>query len=65
MRKSPGRQATRNAQDLKSYLDWHDVNVGWVQAVVVWAGEGELIVRNPDSKVMVLPLCVTVKSSSF
>jgi hypothetical protein len=46
--RDPGRQARRNAANLKSYLEMHGVRVGWVQAGVIWAGEAEkLILQDP------------------
>jgi hypothetical protein len=39
----PGRQATRNAANLHQYLRDEGVEVGWVQAVVIWAGDAELL----------------------
>ncbi|MDD5371633.1 MAG: nuclease-related domain-containing protein [Anaerolineaceae bacterium] len=42
--KDPGLQARRNAVRVKEYLNANGVNVGWVQAVVIWAGEDSQIV---------------------
>jgi len=48
----PGRQASRNAARLKEYLEGQDVNVRWVQPVVIWAGEqGVLTVEDPATPV--------------
>ncbi len=50
--KSPDKQARRNAMNVKDYLDLHGVNVGWVEAVVIWAGEDEkLSITDPATKV--------------
>ena len=46
--RDPGRQATRNAVNLKNYLELHGVKVGWVQAAVIWAGDPKrLTVQDP------------------
>lgn len=54
----PGKQARRNAVNLKNYLDQHGVAVTWVEAVVVWAGDeddgdapGSLSVIDPATPV--------------
>jgi Holliday junction resolvase-like predicted endonuclease len=48
----PGHQARRNAARLKEYLDAQNVDVRWVQPVVVWAGEqGILTVEDPATSV--------------
>ncbi|MBX0330187.1 NERD domain-containing protein [Oscillochloris sp. ZM17-4] len=54
----PGKQARRNAVNLKTYLDQQGVAVKWVEAVVVWAGDeddgdetGSLSVKDPDTRV--------------
>jgi Holliday junction resolvase-like predicted endonuclease len=48
----PGRQASRNAARLKEYLEGQDVNVRWVQPVVIWAGEqGVLTIEDPATPV--------------
>lgn len=50
--KHPGRQARRNAQRLKTYLDKEGINVKWVEAVVLWAGEeSNLTVEKPETPV--------------
>ena len=41
--KHPGKQARRTAQTVQTYLQNHDVRVKWVQPVVVWAGEDDLL----------------------
>ena len=41
--KNPGKQARRTAQTVQTYLQNHDVRVRWVQPVVVWAGEDDLL----------------------
>ncbi len=52
MQKHPGRQARRNAVALKDYLAQKGFHPGWVQAVVVWAGEEELLeVHDPQTPV--------------
>lgn len=38
---NPARQAQRNAANLKTYLNNHGINPGWVHAVVIWAGESD------------------------
>jgi hypothetical protein len=41
-------QARRNAASLRAYLEAHGVNPGWVQPVVIWAGENDkLSVADP------------------
>jgi len=50
--KHPAKQARRNAMRLKNYLDLEGINVGWVEAVVLWAGdENKLIVEKPETPV--------------
>lgn len=50
--KHPAKQARRNAVRLKNYLDAEGVNVGWVESVVLWAGdELNLIVEKPETPV--------------
>ncbi|GAP17536.1 nuclease-related domain-containing protein [Levilinea saccharolytica] len=41
--KHPGKQARRTAQTVQTYLQNHNVLVRWVQPVVVWAGEDDLL----------------------
>jgi len=53
MTKHPGKQARLNASRLNKYLQGHNVDVGWVQPVVVWA-EGNLIVDDPAVPVWTL-----------
>lgn len=43
MSKDPGKQATRNAARIREYLQTHGVNPGWVQPVVIWAGNPALL----------------------
>jgi hypothetical protein len=53
--KHPGEQARRNAVRLKEYLKDRGADVGWVQAVVVWADkEGTLTVDDPAVPVWTL-----------
>ncbi len=50
--KHPSKQARRNAVRLKNYLDAEGINVGWVESVVLWAGdEQNLIVEKPETPV--------------
>jgi len=50
--KHPGKQARRNAARLKLFLDGQGINVGWVEPVVLWAGESKnLTVENPETLV--------------
>lgn len=52
MRKHPGQQARRNAVALKDYLEQKGFHPGWVQAVVVWAGDEDLLeVHDPQTPV--------------
>ena len=52
---NPGRQARANASRVKTFLDQNGINVGWVEAVVIFANnvspypdeQGEIIIRNP------------------
>ncbi len=39
----PGQQARRNAVNTKNYLELHGAAPGYVQAVVIWAGEPETV----------------------
>jgi Nuclease-related domain len=43
MNKNPGRQATTNAVRLKNYLDQKRCPVAFVQPIVVWAGDDDLL----------------------
>jgi hypothetical protein len=43
MRKDPSAQARRNARNVKDYLDLKGINVKWVNPVVVWAGDDDLL----------------------
>ena len=55
----PGVQARTNAANLKAFLEAQGIAVGWVQAVVIWAGSeathpddrGTLIVDQPKTPV--------------
>jgi len=50
--KHPGKQARRNAQRLKNYLDAKGFNLGWVEPVVLWAGdEDKLTIENPETPI--------------
>ena len=50
--KHPSKQARRNAVRLKNYLDAEGFNVGWIEAIVLWAGdENKLIVEKPETPV--------------
>jgi len=40
----PGKQARRNSVRLKEYLDQKGINSGWVQPIIVWAGEEKLLI---------------------
>ncbi len=47
--KHPGRQARRNAVNLKGYLETKGVDVRWVNALVIWAGEEEVLtLQDPE-----------------
>jgi hypothetical protein len=46
----PGKQAKRNALRLKNLLDLKGVNPGWVQPVVLWAGD-DIQIENPETPV--------------
>jgi hypothetical protein len=46
----PGKQARRNAMRLKNFLDLKGINPGWVQPVVLWAGE-DIQIDNPGTPV--------------
>jgi hypothetical protein len=53
--KHPGQQASRNAARLKEYLRDQGIDVGWVQAAVIWASEeGTLTVSDPATPVWTL-----------
>jgi hypothetical protein len=53
--KHPGQQARRNAARLKEYLKNQGADVGWVQAVVIWADEeGTLTVSDPATPIWTL-----------
>lgn len=43
MQKHPGKQARRNAVALKTYLEQKGFQPGWVQAIVIWAGQEDLL----------------------
>lgn len=50
--KHPSKQARRNAARLKSYLDARGINIGWVEPVVLWAGEEKnLLIEDPETVV--------------
>lgn len=58
LRVNPGKQARRNAVNLKTHLDQQGVGVKWVEAVVVWAGDededdepGSLSVKDPATPI--------------
>lgn len=48
MSKNPGRQAQRNAMNVKNHLEGSGIPVGWVQPIVIWASsEGSLALTDP------------------
>ncbi len=50
--KDPGRQVRRNAVNTKDYLERHGAAPGYVQAVVLWAGDAETLeVADPATPV--------------
>ncbi len=56
---NPGKQARRNAVNLKEFFSENDIAVKWINPVVLWAGEishyedekGILLVENPETPV--------------
>lgn len=52
IRKNPTLRARRNAVALKEFLQSKSIEPGWVQGVVVWAGDGnQLTVEDSDMPV--------------
>jgi hypothetical protein len=50
--KQPGKQAQTNSMNVKEYLKSKGVFVKWVEAVVVWAGEENLLqIQDPTVSV--------------
>jgi hypothetical protein len=48
----PGKQARRNATNVRDYLNQHSATVNYVQAAVIWAGEpDQLTVTDPATPV--------------
>ena len=55
MVQNPGRQARANASRVKKFLEQKGIDVGWVEAVVIFANnvspypdeQGEIIARDP------------------
>lgn len=53
--KHPGKQSTRNAVRVKEYLEANGAGVGYVQPVVLWAGDEELLsLQDPQVPVWIL-----------
>jgi hypothetical protein len=41
--KHPGQQARRTAMNIKDYLENHDIPIRWVQPVILWVGDENLL----------------------